>query len=277
MEYRIVADSCCDMTPQLRERLGGVISVPLTIRLGEKEYVDDDNLDLPGFMRDMEINQEKAGSSAPAPMLYQHAIEEAGNAFVITLSSRLSASYESAVSGKGMAEENGATAHIFDSKSATAGEVLIAIKVKELIDRNEHARNIIEKITGFISGMKTYFVLENYDNLLKNGRMTKVTAKLAQIMNIKLIMGSDGDGNIALYNKARGKKKMLKELLSLISKSGKGSKDDTMVITHVNNPSLASELCDMVKEQFRFKEILIVPTRGLSSFYADNQGIVIAF
>lgn len=276
MKYKIVADSCCDMTPKLSERLG-VITVPLTMRLGEDEYVDDDNLDLPHFMKMMKQCQEKVGSAAPSPMQYQHAIEKAENAYVITLSSRLSASYESAVSGKNLAVENGAKAHIFDSKSATAGEVLIALKIKEMIEENISHSKLVERISKFIDNMKTYFVLENYDNLMKNGRMTKVTGILAQIMNIKLVMGADGDGNIALYKKARGKKKMLNELLALIDGSGKRTDDETMVITHCNNLSLANELCELVKRKFNFKEILVVPTRGLSSLYADDQGIVMAF
>ena len=65
MDYKIIVDSCCDMTQQLKERLG-VIQIPLTMRLGEKEFVDDDSLCIETFMSEMVACKEKMGSAAPA-------------------------------------------------------------------------------------------------------------------------------------------------------------------------------------------------------------------
>lgn len=265
------------MTPQLKERLD-VTTVPLTMTLGQKEFVDDDSLDLSGFMTEMKACTEKVGSASPPPLSYQEAIEGAQNSFVVTLSSRLSGSYASAVMGKTFAEENGeAEAYVFDSKSASAGEVLIAIKIRELIQCGMSCGRIIKTVNQFIDGMKTYFVLENYDNLLKNGRLSKINEKLIRFLNIKLVMGSDGDGNIALYAKIRGVKQMIEKLVSYIETSGKKTEGENLVISHCNNPSLAEQLSAVVKQRFRFKEILVVPSRGLSSLYADDQGIVMAF
>lgn len=277
MEYRIIVDSCCDMTPQLAEQLG-VTSVPLTMRLGQKEFIDDDALDLPGFMTEMKAYTEKAGSASPPPFSYKEAMESAQHSFVVTLSSQLSGSYSSAELGKTYAEENGTTdVHVFDSKSASAGEVLIAVKIRELLSNGIPKDQIISAINGFIDNMKTYFVLERYDNLLKNGRLNKITGKIISILNVKLVMGSDGKGNIALYAKPRGTKQMIEKLISLIKDSEKLTSGENMVISHCNNLPLAEQLSSAVKQHFGFKEIIIVPTRGLSSLYADDKGIVMAF
>lgn len=277
MEYRIIVDSCCDMTPQLAEQLG-VISVPLTMRLGQREFTDDDTLDLPGFMVEMKACTEKAGSAAPSPFSYKEVMESAQHSFVVTLSSKLSSSYSSAELGRVYAEENGTTdVHVFDSKSASAGEVLIAVKIRELLSNGIPKDQIVRAINSFIDSMKTYFVLERYDNLLKNGRLSKITGKIINILNLKLVMGSDGNGNIALFAKPRGTKQMLAKLISLIRSSEKSTSGECMVISHCNNLYLAEQLAIAVKQHFDFKEIIIVPTRGISSLYADDKGIVMAF
>ena len=277
MDYKIIVDSCCDITPEIAEKLQ-VELVPLTLQLGEKEFTDNYELDLPDFMAQMKACTKKAGSAAPSPQAYMDAIIKAGRAFVITASSKISGSYSSAKLGEEYAAEKGTEdVHVFDSKTASAGEMLIVMKLRELIAKGLPKGQIVSAITGFIDGMKTYFVLENYDNLIKSGRLNKVTEKIISLLNIRLIMGADGNGSIALFAKPRGAKQMLDKLISFVGASGKPTDGENMVISHCNNLSLAQQISDIVKQKFNFKEILIVPTRGISSLYADEKGIIIAF
>lgn len=277
MDYKIIVDSCCDMTPQLKKWLEATL-VPLTMRLGNKEFTDDDSLDLEQFMQEMKDCEERVESASPGPYLYQQAIENAGQSFVVTLSSQLSGSYENAVMGSNFAKENNeADAHVFDSKSASAGQALVAIKIKELIMNGMSVHNIIQTVNKFIDNMKTYFVLENYDNLIKNGRLSRIKERIIRVMNIKLVMGSDGNGNIDLFAKIRGVKQMVDKLTSFIESSGKKTDGENLVISHCNNMEYAEMLRDAVKRKFHFKEIFIIPTGGLSSLYADDKGIIMAF
>ena len=274
---KIIADSCCDLTPDLRDELG-IVSIPLTMMLGDKEFCDDGYLDMSGFMDEMKNNTSKVGSASPPPYLFQEAIENAEDAFIVTLSSKLSGSYENAVIGNKMAMEDGkGAAYVFDSKSASAGETLIAVKLNELIRDGKAKDEIIKMVNRFINDMKTYFVLENNDNLQNNGRLSKVKGSLLRILDIKLIMGADGNGEIALFEMCKWTEQMLRKLLALIESSGKGTQNGNIVIAHVNNQSLAECLRTLIKERFNFKKIFIVPTGGLSSMYADDKGIVLAF
>ena len=277
MDCKIIADSCCDLTHELKEKLD-VTHIPLTLRLGKKELSDDKNLDLDGFMSEMKECKEKVGSAAPAPHFFQEAIAKAKQSFVITLSSKLSGSYNSAVAGKELAQENeNVSVHVFDSKSASAGEALIAIKLHELMQIGMLKDSIIQTVNRFIDNMKTYFLLENYDNLQKNGRMGKVTGTFASILNIKLLMGSDGNGNVALVAKQRGINRAVDKLISLVRESGKKTDGENFVISHCNNPDLAERLASAIRQLYNFKEVFIIPMKGLSSLYADNRGIVLAF
>jgi len=277
MKSQIIVDSCCDLTAEMKCEMG-ISSVPLTMLLGDKEYCDDDSLNVSEFVSDMGKFAGKASSASPSPFLYQDAIEGIDNAYIVTLSSKLSGSYSNAVIGNNDSIENGNTsACLFDSKSASAGETLITIKLHELIQANLPKELIVKTLHRFIDNMKTYFVLENYDNLKKNGRLNKVAGSFVQLFNIKLIMGADGNGEIALFEKCRGAKKMVQQLISLIATSGKDIKNENLVISHCNNPSFAGELKRLIEERFNFKKIYIVPTGGLSSMYVDDKGIVFAF
>ena len=277
MKRKIIVDSCCDLTADMRAEMS-IKSVPLTMMLGDKEYCDDSSLDIGGFLHDMGEYPEKASSAAPSPFLYQDVMGDADETYVVTLSSKLSSSYNNAVIGNNESVVNGnEPACLLDSKSASAGETLIAIKLHELIQAQMPKEQIIHTIRGFIDNMKTYFVPENLENLKKNGRLNKVTGSLIQMLNIKLILGADGNGEIALFEKCRGAKKMLHQLVSLIATSGRQTENENIVISHCNNPGLAEEIKMLISERYSFKKIYIVPTGGLSTMYVDNRGVVMAF
>lgn len=181
--------------------------------------------------------------------------------------------------GKRMAEDEdpNADVHVFDSKSASAGQVLLAVKLRRMIDEKLHKSEIVAKLESFIKDMKTYFVLDNLDNLVKNGRLNKIAGKIISILHIRPIMGSDGDGNIVMYGQARGEKQIISKLIDLVANSGRQLEGESMVITHCNNPSLAEKLQDAIMSRFPFKEIIVMPTNGVSSLYANERGIVMAF
>lgn len=276
MDYQLVADSCCDLTPEMRSEMN-VISVPLTMMLGSASYTDDDTLDMPSFMAEMKACKERIGSAAPAPGLYYDAFRNVKESFAVTLSANLSGSYSSAMLGKALAEEEGANVHVFDSKSASAGEVLLIVKLRKLIAEGLPKLEIIERTERFIKEMKTFFVLDNIDTLRKNGRLSRIAGTIVSVLHLRPIMGADGEGHISLYSNAQGWKQALKKLADTIEASGKPTEGESMVITHCNNPSMAETLKSAIEARYHFSEILVLPTRGLSSIYANEMGVIIAF
>lgn len=275
MKYTLVADSCCDLTNELKAEWN-VKTVPLTLTLAEESYTDDDALDLPDFMARMHACKGRVGSAAPAPGQYAEAFGT-DDAFTVTLSSSLSGSYASAMSGKEIAEEAGAKVHVFDSRSAAAAEVLIVLKIRKLILEGLEKSEIIQKIERFIQQMRTFFVLDNIDNLYKNGRLNRITATIISTLHIRPIMGADGDGNISLFSHVQGWKQVVRKLADTIQTDGRETEGQSLVITHCNNPTLAEELKAEIERRYRFSEILVLPTRGVSSLYANEKGVIMAF
>jgi DegV family protein with EDD domain len=271
MDYKIIVDSCSDLTPELEEKFD-IITVPLHLRLGQQEYMDDASLDIAAFMEEMAACTEKVGTAAPSPAAFSDAMAQ--DAFVVTISAALSATYSNAMLA---AEDAPADIHVFDSKSASAGGTLVALKIRELISRGLPRPQIIESANNFIDSMKTYFVLERFENLIKNGRLGVLKGRIASVLNVKLLLGSNGQGEISLHAKVRGTKAMLEKMLSFISISGRTTAGENAVISHCNNQSLAEQLAGLIRQRFDFKEIFVIPTRGTSSLYADNKGIILAF
>lgn len=276
MSCKLVVDSCCDVMPMLREKIS-LTMVPLIMKLGDATFVDDEKINITEFLAKMKSTKTTARSSCPSPGDYAAACAGADTAFVVTLSSNLSGSYNSAVACKELMDGQGPEIHVIDSKSASAGELLVALKLAEAVENKVKNSDIVKNIETFVKDMKTFFVLESLDNLIKNGRMSKIAGTVASVLGMRPILGSDGNGNITFYAKARGMEAAIKKLADTIGEHCKDTTEKTLVITHCNNEKQANRLCDMVKAAYSFKEILITPTGGLSSMYANDGGIVIAF
>ena len=273
---KIVADSCCDITTQEEKELDIKI-VPLTLLLGDESFLDDSQLDLEDYKQKLSKYQGRATSACPSPGSFKEAFIEDDETFCITLSNNLSGTHNSAELGKGLAEEEGKRVEIIDSKSASAAEALIAYELNDLIQQGLKFDEITERILEFVRKMKTYFVLENMDNLVKNGRLNKVTGKIITALHVKPIMGADDEGNIKLYNYARTKKQILEKLVGMVKDVKDVGETFRLVIAHNNNTPLAENLKADLLSVFTSINIRIVPTRGLSSMYADEKGIIIAF
>jgi DegV family protein with EDD domain len=271
---QIIADSCCDMSEELKSRLG-ILTIPFAMDLGEDKYRDDESLDLPKFKEAMSRWHGRIGSAAPSPHGFYEALKATGAKFCLTISGKLSASNENARLAAELLETD--EVHIFDSLSASAGETLAAVKLRQLIDAKLSKLDIIARLEEFIKGMKTYFVLESVDNLLKNGRLNRITGTLTSLLHIKPLLGSDGHGQIKLFGQARGRKQIIEKLIATISHSGRKTSGENLVISHCDNLDLAEALAARARELHDFAEILIVPTGGLSSVYADKNGVILAY
>lgn len=280
MKYKIIADSSCDLNEEIKDKLK-VSLVPFKIDVDDKKYVDDENLDTMELIDAMKKSPNPVRTSCPSPgdFAEQYKSTAADNIFVVTISSNLSGTYNSAVLAKNIIKdtEPNKFIHVFDSKSASVGETLVAMKIHELIEEKVSHLEIIEKVEKYIKEMKTYFLLESLDNLIKSGRLSKTKGLLANVLNLKPILGSDGDGNIKLFENVRGTKKAFRRLVELIGETGKNLEEKILAISHANALEKAEELKNEIQKRYKFKDIILVKQAGLSTAYANEGGIIIVF
>lgn len=275
MDFRLVADSCCESVPALTEGTD-FISVPLSMTVDGETWQDDGQLNITRFLRQMNASKSRVMSSCPPPQAYADAYrtEDEKPVFVVTLSSQLSGSYSSAITAIQLTEQE--NIHVIDSKSASAGEILLALKIREFAQEYSDPADVLWAAEAFRDKMQTLFVLENLENLQKSGRMSKIVAKLATVMQIRPILGSDGEGNIASFAKTRGTRAAVDRICEMIGERG-GERKHTLVITHCNNEPEARRLAGMAQARYAFRQIVVARTGGLSSMYANQGGIIAAF
>lgn len=277
MDRLLVTDSCCEFNQSLKSLDEKRIRIPFLIDVDEDRFVDDGSIDTGKLIEKMRESSNAPKTAAPTPYDFLKAFEKGRECLCVTISSKLSACYSNACLAKKMAEEGGEKLiHIFDSKSAVAGETLIAMKINKLLEEGINFQEIVSKMETFISEMKTYFVLDNIDNLLKNGRLSKVQGFLANVLSIKPICCGD-DGEIKMLDKTRGIKKALSKLVEIIGQDRDLIKDRDVIISHCHASENAEKIKREIQERYSPKSIQIVETEGLSTVYADDGGIVISY
>lgn len=276
MSYKIVVDSCCELPEELLndDRLQ---TVPLGLFVGDYHIMDDETFNQAEFLNRVAQSPNCPRSSCPSPERFLNAYgTDAERVYVITLSSQLSGSYNSAVLAVNLyREEYGdRKIHVFDSESASGGETQIVLKIMELEEAGLDFEEIVEKIEGFRSNIYTYFVLDNLETLRKNGRLSSVKALVASTLNIKPIMAGC-KGKIIQKAQCIGMKKALARLGELLAADLKDARDRCLIISHCNAPERAELVKKLILAKAQFKRVIILNTKGISSMYANAGGIIV--
>lgn len=278
MRYSIVVDSSCDMYIDDNYTNDTFMTrVPLKLRVGEKEYIDDYDLDIESFMKEMSECSEATGTAAPSPQEWYNAFEKADEVFAVTITSALSGTYSSAVVAKNMILEDfpDKKIHIIDSKAAGSGLTMIVRKLQEFIKQQMDFEEIVANITEYCKKIKVFFILESMDNLVKSGRVSAIAGKLAGILGIKILGQASSEGTIELLRKTRGKDVIYRKTVDDMLVNGyQGGK---VIISHCFNEERVKFFLDIIKESFPNIETEVMQTGGLCSYYAENKGLIISF
>lgn len=277
MSFKIVVDSCCEIPEEFKND-PRFESVPLMLEIGDYVIPDDENFDQLDFLRRVAEYPKPAKSACPSPEKYMEAYNaDAEDIYVVTLSSHLSGSYESAQLGKRLFEETYGTKniHVVDSESASAGETQIALKLFEMAESGMDFASIVESIEKFRDEQQTYFVLDNLETLRKNGRMSNVKALVASTLSIKPVMGAD-HGVIIQRGQSIGLKKAFVKMTDLIASELKDGKNKIVRISHCNCPDRAETVKRLLESKIECKGITIQGMGGLSTLYANDGGIIVA-
>lgn len=276
MSYKIVVDSCCELPEELIKDERFEI-VPLGLEVGDYQIMDDEHFDQAEFLQKVADYPKSPKSSCPSPERFMEAYRvEAEHVYAVTLSSHLSGTYNSAELGRKLyLEKYGEKQiHIVDSESASCGETQIAMKIMELEEAGLPFEQIVEQIEAFRSSICTYFVLDNLETLRKNGRLSGVKALVASTLNIKPVMAGD-KGVIVQKGQGIGIKKALAKMAEYVVAEVKNPETRCLMITHCNAPERAEQLKKMITRSKAYKSVLIMDTRGVSSMYANNGGVIV--
>ena len=275
MAVKIIGDSCCDFT-KLEMRKDNISRVPMSIIIGGVEYKDDGLRNQEDWIKLIKEDPGYPQSACPSPDDFYQEFEEDCDNYVITLSSKLSGVYNSAMVAKDMYEEEheNARIHIFDSKSAAAGQHLIYEKIMEYVNAGDSFEEVVKKVETFRDEMFTIFVLDDLETFKKNGRLKGIKALVATAMNVKPVLVGD-DGDIRQIDQSIGVEHAVNRMLYIIEKKG-FDKNRKVRITQCASRELCVKVARVLTEKFGFTDVKILNAGGLSTTYENPGGVIVA-
>lgn len=277
MNYKIIVDSCGELTEEMKGS-GLFETASLSMELEGRIVKDDETFDQADFLKRVAASAQCPKSSCPSPEEYMERYNcNAERVYAVTLSDKLSGSYNSAELGKKLYKEEYGEKdiYIFDSRTASVGETLIAMKIRECEECGMSFEKVIQTVKRYIEEQSTYFVLETLDTLRKNGRLTGIKSIVASALNIKPVMGATSDGEICQLGQARGMKRALGKMIDHLVSDLKNSEQKTLAIAHCNCKERALEVQRRLCEKAKIKASFIIDTAGISTMYANEGGIIV--
>lgn len=272
----IITDSCVDLPDNLLQQYN-IRVVPLSIRVNGKEYTERVDITPQEFYSEMAVAQELPQTSQPTPAQFAKVFKEisgTGKALCLTLSSKLSGSFNAAVLGKEMSGNPNVT--VFDTLAASIGQGLQVIKAAELSQAGLPFEAILSQLNKVRKEMKFLILLDTLENIVKGGRLSRFQGSLAKLLNIKVIL-HNVQGSVEILEKIRGKNKSLRRLIELLGERCGDFSNKIVGITHVNNLRDAEVLAEEIKEKYQPQQVIINEMGAVISTYAGESGLIIAF
>lgn len=259
---------------------GGLLfeTVPLRLQVGEREFIDNDALEVPQLLGAMAQEKSAASTACPSPAAFAKAFEAADRAVCFTISANLSGTYNAAVLGRDMVLEEHPEKElcVIDSKATAGAMILLIRRAKQLLEAGGDFEEICAQLRLYQAALRTCFTLENFDNLIKNGRMRPLVGTLLHSLGIHVIADATPQGTIHVAGKARGEARTYQAITALM----KDSKDCTgaeVIVCHCENLPGAMKLREQILKDLPVKSVELVPCRGLTSFYAMEKGLIVGY
>lgn len=276
MTMKIVTDSGANAFVPLINGVPNIV-VPLTIRAGEHTWVDDGEIDLPDFITTLKGIKAPTSSACPSPNDWMNAFTGADEIFVLTITSGLSGTYNSAVQAATIFQETHPEVkiHVFDTLSAGPQIRLLAEDLAKMINNGLNFEQIVETMKYKIRQTDLLFILENLDNLANNGRINPALAKIAQTLKLNIYGTASETGKLEMIGKARGGKKVFSKMVKVMEQSGyHGGK---VLIDYVGTTEKAEKLRQAILEAYPAADIELAECGGLCSYYAEADGLLIGY
>lgn len=272
MKRKIVADSSCDMW-----ELNGVdfAVAPMTISTDNKHYVDNQELDVHLMSEDLARYKGVSHTACPSVGSWLDCYEGYDEVFVVTLTGAMSGTYNSAMTAKGIYEEENENVkvHVFDSLSTGPEMRLLIDKLKEMIEEDLTFEEIVEKGQDYLNHTRLFFALKSLHNFAMNGRVNKAVASAIGVLNISIFATASEEGTIQQISKCRGEKKVVKSMIEHLENAGyHGGK---VRISHADNLKLAHNVRDKILELYPHADIIVYPMGGLCTYYAEIGGLLV--
>lgn len=278
MTWKIISDSACDLkSADVECEKVGFTTIPFVLTIGDKNYVDNEELIPSVMLDDMESTQSSSYSACPSPQAWESEFEKADNCIAITISSNLSGSYNSARVGmeNTLANHPEKNIYVLDSLSTGPESAMCIFALKKWIEEGLAFDEIITKAEALLAQTHTAFALCSFDNLVKSGRMNKLVGFVAKTLGMWGVGIASDQGTISIKGKARGHAKAISIIINYMEDCNFNGGE--AIVSHCYNSDIAEKLKDAILAKWPTASVTLLETRGLDSYYAERKGIIIGF
>ncbi|SHH36592.1 EDD domain protein, DegV family [Caloranaerobacter azorensis DSM 13643] len=277
-KIKIITDSVSDVPLQYIDEYD-IEVVPLTINFESESYKDKVDITVDEFYKKMDENAKLPTTSQITPMeflnIYEKFKDDYDYLIVITLSSKISGTYQSAITAMQLAEmEDKVT--VIDSKGITLGQGLIVLEAAKMAKDGKSKDEIVERLNELIDKLEYIIVIDSLENLKKLGRISAAKAFLGEKLKIKPVI-TMRDGYIVQMDKIRGRKKAIKWIIEKIKSDNVNLENKTIGINHARNEEISLELVNAIRENFNVGEIIFSEVGCTVAIFAGTGAFAIYY
>ncbi len=273
-KMKIVADSSANV---LSLEHVPFASAPLKVITAEKEFVDNAELNVAAMVEYFSQYKGKSKTSCPSPGDWIEAFGEAEDIFAVAITSGLSGSYNAACIARQMyeSEHEGARVCVIDSLSAGPEPTLLVEKLESMILQGMDYEDICREIEAYKQKTGLVFMLKSLNNFAANGRVSPAVAKIAGVLDIRIVGKASDQGTLEPTDKCRGENKSLSTLVTRLKEHG--LYHGRVHIAHCSCLQTAEKFRAMIQASLPDVTVTISENRGLCSYYAELGGLLVGF
>ncbi|WP_251716243.1 DegV family protein [Lactobacillus agrestimuris] len=252
-------------------------SVPLTIRAGSLSWLDNGEVDIPKFISALKSTKDRTSTACPSVQDWMNSFAGADEIFVLTITSALSGTYNSAVQAAKIFTEThpDVRIHVFDTRSAGPQIRLLAEDVARMFNNGLNFDQVVETMKYRLRQTDLLFVLENLDNLANNGRINPALARIAHALKLNIVGTANDAGKFEMVGKTRGGKKMFSKLVKNMQETG--YRGGRVLIDYVQNREKAEKLKQTILVVYPEAQVSLSECGGLCTYYAEDNGLMIGY
>jgi DegV family protein with EDD domain len=276
---KIITDSGSDLPLEYIKKYN-ISIVNLSVHFGNEMM--SENMGVESFYAKMKESEELPTTASPSPLDFLEKFKEADEGtdiLVISMSSNISSTYQAAMIAKEMYEEEGHqnVIEVIDSKTFSGGLSLIVGLAAKWSESCTSLYELKDKVVHQLKDVRAYFTLETLENVIKGGRLNRLSGAVASMLNIKLLLKISEDGKVEVVEKTRGFQKALTSLLAKLDEKQHDYENAVVAIVHSNCEERAHEIKARILEKHPFKEVLFSTMGPIMGTYAGEGGIGVAF
>lgn len=275
---KIVTDTGADIGAELAQQYN-IELIPIPVEINNTQYQDYIDITPEEFYQKLDKTNANPTTSRITPHhfinIFSDLLKDYEEVIYISFSSQLSGIHESAAMAKNNIDSDNLS--IIDSKAASFGQGLIALKAAKLAQTEKSKETIISTIKNQINKIEHIFAVGSLDMLKQGGRISSTKAFIGKLLNITPIAEVTSEGEIVSLSKVRGKRKFIRFMLKEMEERGNNLSKQTIGISHAQNRALAETLAQKIEEKFSVKEVIITKIGAAIGSHAGPGTVALFF